>query len=176
MLKQSLTPALLLLASLQLNAPATFPSFTGETTSGTVVSLPEQGAAGFTIVALAYGTKAEPLLEKWYAPMYNRFVAKSGLFAGTYHVDLYLVPIFLGLDRAAYGPTMAKLRKEVDPEIAKRVLFVKDDARDLIGKLGLRDKDVPHFFVLDKDGHILERVSGAYSTDRLETLEAPMLN
>lgn len=176
MLKQSLALAMLLHAAPQIKAQLVFPAFTGETTLGTSVNLPHQVPEGFTIVALAYGKKAEPLLEKWYAPIYNRFVAKSGLFAGTYQVELYLVPIFLGLDRAAYGPTMAKLRKDVDPEIAKRVLFVKDDARDLVGKLGLRDKDVPYFFVLDKDGRILERVSGAYTTDRLEALEAPMLN
>lgn len=159
-----------------LCAQAVFPEMEGETTDGTTVSLPLHSAEGYTIVALAYGKKAEPLLETWYGPAYSRLIAKNGLFASTYHAELFLVPIFVGLNRSAYGTSMNRLRKAVDPEIARRVLFVKDDVKDLINILGMTNKDIPYFFVLDKDGRILEHVSGPYSVDRLDALEAPMLN
>ena len=131
-------PTLVLLlhaALIPAHGQRTFPKLQGETTDGATVTLPAPTADGFTVVAVAYGKKAEPLLEKWYAPAYARFVAKHGLFAGSYHAEFYLVPIFLGLNKSAYAPTMAKLRKEVDPEIARRVLFVKDDARVLVEEL-----------------------------------------
>ncbi len=172
-------PFLLLMgvmASTSMHAQATFPDMVGETTEGTTVTLPDHSKPGYTIVALAYGKKAEPLLERWYGPAYSRFIAKNGLFAATYQAELYLVPIFVGLNRSAYSGSMNKLRKEVDPEIARRVLFVKDDPRDLIKALGMTNKDIPYFFVLDQNGKILRRISGAYSVDQLDELEAPMLN
>lgn len=174
--RHPLSLALSLLCFWGLHAQPAFPALEGETVDGTTVSLPLQGRKGYTIMALAYGKKAEPLLEKWYAPAYARFVDKHGLFAGSYEAELFLVPVFVGLNKSAYGSTMAKLRREVDPDIARRVLFVKDDARGLIDRLGMTDKDVPYFFVLDKEGRILKRLSGAYTVDRLEELEAPMLD
>ena len=137
--------------------------------------LPDASAKGYTIIALAYGKKAEPLLEEWYAPAYARFIVKNGLFAASYDADIYLVPIFTGLNKAAYSGSMNRLRKEADPDIARRVIFFKGDAKELIDALGMTDKDIPYFFVLDGAGHILKRISGAYSVDKLDALEAPML-
>lgn len=164
------------LVSSTVLAQPVFPALTGETTDGSSITLPSNPSGGYTIVALAFGKRAEPLLENWYAPAYARFVAKSGLFAGDYQVDLYLVPLFVGANRAAYGTSMNKLRKQVDPDIAGRVLFVKEDARNIIDQLGLEDPDIPYFFVLDREGRILQRVQGAYTVERLEELEAPLLN
>lgn len=158
-----------------LQAQQVFPDLEGETVDGRTIRLPIKGTGSFTIVAMAYGKKAEPMLEKWYAPAYARFVDKHGLFAGTYDVELFLVPMFVGMNKSAYGSTMNRLRKEVDPDIARRVLFVMDEVHGLIDKLGMNDKNIPYFFVLDKDGNILARVSGAYSVDQLDALEAPML-
>ena len=168
--------AMCVMASTALHAQTTFPEMVGETTDGTTVTLPDHSKPGYTIVALAYGKKAEPMLERWYGPAYSRFIAKHGLFAATYQAELYLIPIFVGLNRSAYGGTMSRLRKEVDSEIARRVLFVKDDPRDLIKALGMTDKDIPYFFVLDQNGKILQRISGAYSVDKLDELESPMLD
>lgn len=152
-----------------------FPPVQGENTAGETVLLPSASAKGYTIIALAFGKKAEPLLEDWYAPAYARFIAKNGLFASSYDTDLYLVPIFTGVNKAAYSGSMNRLRKEADPDIARRVVFFKGDAKELIDALGMTDKDIPYFFVLDSTGHILKRVSGAFSVDKLDSLEAPML-
>lgn len=170
-----LLPAMLVSITL-VQGQEVFPRMVGETTAGNTVALPLAPHEGFTVVALAYGKRAEPLLEEWYAPAFARFVAKSGLFAEDYNAELFLVPLFTGANRAAYGATMNKLRKQVDPDIARRVLFVKEDTREIIDQLGLTDPDIPYFFVLDGEGRILQRVQGAYSVERLEELEAPLLN
>lgn len=164
-----------ILAGVGLRAQSTFPTVSGETTNGTVVTLPQQPGAHHSIVAIAYGKKAQALLEQWYAPAYSRFVAKQGLFAGTYEVDLYLMPLFVGANKAAYHGSMKKLHDEVDPEVAERVIFVKDGANELIDSLKLKDKDIPYFFVIGTNGKILERVQGAFTVDKLERLEEPML-
>jgi hypothetical protein len=61
-----------------------FPDLSGETVEGARIVLPQANASPFTIVGLAYGQKAGPLLEEWYGPAYLRFVAKHGLFAAAY--------------------------------------------------------------------------------------------
>jgi len=159
----------------QLSAQTTFPVIQGETTEGSEVTLPQAAPAGFTVIAIAYGKKAQPILETWYGPAYSRFVNKQGLFADSYHADLFLVPIFVGLNKSAYGTSMKELKRSADPDIARRVVFFKGDAKAVIEALGMKDKDIPYFFVLDKNGRIVAHVSGAFSVDKLDALEAPML-
>ena len=92
---------------------------------------------------MAYGQKSGPLLEDWYGQAYLRFIAKHGLFAADLDVDVYFVPLFVGLNKAGYGPTMKKLHQQGDPDVEHRVLFVKGDADGLREALGLKDKETP---------------------------------
>lgn len=170
-----LLAASLLIGGSQLAAQTTFPEIHGETTEGSDVVLPQASPEGFTVIAVAYGKKAQSVLETWYGPVYSRFINKQGLFANSYHADLFLVPIFVGLNKSAYGSSMKELRRSADPDIARRVVFFKGDAKAVIAALNMKDKNIPYFFVLDKDGHIVARVSGAFSVDKLDALEAPML-
>ena len=165
----------LLLAPAILLAQTGFPSITGETTNGTEITLPVKSNESWTIVAIACGKKAQPMLEEWFAPAYNRFVVKSGLFAASYDAELYLVPIFTGLDKAAYGPSMNALRKNVDADIAERVLFFKGDADAVLEALDIKDKNIPYFFTVDPQGRVVHRESGSFDVDKLDALEEPML-
>lgn len=158
-----------------LFAQAPFPDLTGETADGAKVHLPPAGNKAWTIVAVACGKKAQPLLEEWFEPAYNRFVMKSGLFAGSYDAELYLVPVFTGLDKAAYGSSMNALRKNVDADIASHVLFSKDGSDAFLQALGIKDRDIPYFFTLDPAGRIVHRESGKFDVDKLDALEEPML-
>ena len=165
----------LLAAPIASSAQTPFPALQGETPSGTVKQLPASGNGAWAIYAVACGKKAQPMLEEWFAPAYNRFVMKSGLFAASYTADLYLIPIFTGLDKAAYGPSMAALRKEVDEDIAAHVVFFKGDADQVIQALGIKDRNIPYFFTVDPQGNIVHRESGTFTVDKLDALEEPML-
>lgn len=160
---------------LLLLAQVSFPDITGETADGAKVHLPAVGNSTWTIVAVACGKKAQPLLEEWFEPAYNRFVMKSGLFAGSYDAELYLVPVFTGLDMAAYGPSMKALRKSVDADVAGHVLFFKGDDDAFLQALGIQDRNIPYFFTVDPTGKIVRRESGKFDVDKLDALEEPML-
>lgn len=166
---------LLLFAPAWLWAQAPFPAIAGETTEGKSVQLPAEAQGSWMIVAVACGKKAQPMLEEWFAPAYNRFIVKSGLFAASYTAELYLVPVFTGLDKAAYGSSMAALRKNVDADIASHVLFYKGESDAVLQALGIKDKDVPYFFTVDPQGRIVHRESGKFDVDKLDALEEPML-
>jgi len=158
-----------------VRAQTTFPTLTGETATGATITLPTSGKP-WTVIGLAYGQKAGPLLEEWYEPAYLRFIAKHGLMAGSYEADVYFVPLYTGANKVAYEPSLDRFRKSADPEIVDHVLFVKADLDPLKERLGLQDKDVPYFFVLDKDGHIVHREQGAFTDAKLESIEEVLLD
>jgi hypothetical protein len=167
-----LAPALVALAmSVCAQVPITL---VGENAEGRTIELPKASGGRYCLVAIGASKKAEPLLQAWYEPAYLRFVAKQGLMASEHDVDLWLVPIFTGLNKAAFGPSMKRLKEEADPEVAARVVFVKDDAAALIQALGIKDRDVPYFLLFDPQGKLVHREQGAFSVEKLDALEEAM--
>jgi hypothetical protein len=148
-----------------------FPALNGTTADGLSVPIPLPVPKNYTVVGMAYGRKSQPQLEEWYEPVYLRFVAKHGLFAGQYDVDVRFLPLFVGLDRAAYEPSMKKFRKSAAPEVVDLVVFVKADAEMLQQQLGMTDKDIPYIFILDKQGRIVHRTQGNFTDEKLEAME-----
>lgn len=158
-----------------LSAQTRFPELLGETAKGTTITLPTTGKP-WTVIGLAYSQKASPLLEAWYEPAYLRFIAKHGLMAGSYDADVYFVPLFVGLNKAAYEGSLNKFRKSADPEIVDHVLFSKADIEPLKEALDLKDKDIPYFFVLDAQGRIVHREQGAFTDEKLESIEEVLID
>lgn len=163
------------LLSMALAAQNTFPTLSGETASGKAITLPTKGKP-WTVIGLAYSQKASPLLEEWYEPAYLRFIAKHGLMAGSYEADVYFVPLFVGLNKTAYEPSMNKFRKSADPEIVDHVLFSKAELEPLKAALDLKEKDIPYFFVLDAEGRIVHREKGVFTDEKLESIEEVLLD
>lgn len=158
-----------------LSQAQSFPQLTGETANGEVVVLPSKAAKSWTLIGLAYSQRAEPLLEEWYQPAYLRFIAKHGLMAGSYEADVYFVPLFVGMNKAAYEPSMKKFRKSAEPEIVDHVLFSKDELDPLKAALDLGEKDIPYFFVLNSEGTIVHRTKGDFTEEKLEAIEEVMM-
>ena len=156
-------------------AQATFPMLVGETANGTAITLPMKGSA-WTVIGLAYSQKATPALEDWYEPAYLRFIAKHGLMAGSYEAEVYFVPLFVGWNKAAYEASMSKFRKSADPAIVDHVLFSKAEIEPLRTALGLTEKNIPYFFVLDAEGRIVHREQGAFSDEKLESIEEVLMD
>lgn len=152
-----------------------FPPISGETADGRSVTLPVNAGKAYTVIGLAFSQKASPLLDEWIEPAYLRFVAKHGLFAGAYDCDVYFVPLFVGLDRSAYEPSMRKFRKSASPEVVDLVVFSRTDFATLKDPLGLDDKSLPYVFVLDRAGNIVHRAKGRFSHDALDAIEEVMM-
>jgi len=153
----------------------TFPTLTGELVSGAVVELPGKPKTPLIVIALAYSQKAQAELEAWYEPAFLRFVAKHGLFANAYRTELYFVPLFTGANKAAYEPSMKRFRKSATPETADRVVFVRTGLELVRDALGLHDKDIPYFFVVDAQGRIVHREQGRFTEDKLDAIEQALI-
>lgn len=152
----------------------TFPDMEAETVEDKKVNLPQQVKGKFTLLGLAYSKKSEDELNTWFQPVFEKFIQKNkGLFEDFgYDVNVYFVPMFTGVNAAATGTAKKKALKNIDPNLLPYILFYKGELKPYKDALDFEKKDVPYFFVLDKDGKILYATSGSYSTKKMDEVEA----
>jgi hypothetical protein len=152
-----------------------FPKLTAETVENKNVTIPDDTKGKYTLVGLAYSKKSEEDLNTWFTPVYNKFVRSSedaGLFADfTYDIHVYFVPMFTGVKAAAQGTAKRQALKELDESLYPHMLFYKGELKTYREALDFEKKDVPYFFVLDKEGKIIYATSGAFSDKKLGEIE-----
>src|SRR6185436_4720872 len=175
-MKTQLLIALLVSASSALSAQVIgkmFPAMETETVENKKVSLPVDVKGKYTLLGLAYSKKSEDELNTWFAPVYSKFLQKAeGLMAGMgYDVNVYFIPMFTGVNAAATGTAKKKAIKNVDPQLLPYILFYKGELKTYKEALDFEKKDIPYFFVLDKDGKIVYATSGKFTEDKLDEIE-----
>jgi len=176
-MKKQLLPILfLLLVSQVLSAQVIgkmFPDMEAETVEDKKINLPTETKGKYTLLGLAYSKKSEDELNSWFNPVYNKFIKKAtGLMAGMgYDVNVYFVPMFTGVNAAATGTAKKKAIKNVDPQLLPYILFYKGELKTYKQELDFEKKDIPYFFVLDKEGKIVYATSGKFTEDKLDELE-----
>jgi hypothetical protein len=154
----------------------TFPVIEGETVEDQEISIPEDTDGKYTLVGMAFSKKSDDALKSWFKPVHSRFLQDSGnagLFADfAYDVNVYFVPMFSGIKKAAAGTAKRKTLKKVDKELHPHILFYTGEIRSYRDALGLEERDEPYFFVLDKTGKIVYATSGTYSAEKMEEVES----
>lgn len=152
----------------------TFPGMEAETVEDVKVLLPDDTKGKYTLLGLAYSKKSEDELNSWFEPIFYKFIQKTkGLMAGFgYDVNVYFVPMFTGVNAAATGTAKRKALKKVDPQLLPYILFYKGEIKTYKEELDFEKRDIPYFFVLDKEGKIVFATSGAYSESKMDEVEA----
>jgi len=150
-----------------------FPDMEAETVDDKKVNLPEATKGNYTLLGLAYSKKSEDELNTWFQPVFQKFIQKNtGLFESFgYEVTVYFVPMFTGINAAATGTAKKKAMKNIDPNLLPYILFYKGELKPYKDALDFEKKDVPYFFVLDKDGKIVYATSGSYSQKKMDEIE-----
>ncbi|HET7180150.1 MAG TPA: hypothetical protein VFI14_10500, partial [Chryseosolibacter sp.] len=129
-----------------------------------------------TLVGLAYSKKSEGELNSWFQPVFSKFIQKTnGLFSGfSYDVNVFFIPMFTGVNAAATGTAKRKAAKNIDPQLLPYILFYKGELKTYKQALDFEKRDIPYFFVLDKDGKIVYATSGKYTDEKMEGIEAKL--
>ena len=153
-----------------------FPSLTAQTVDDKEVTLPESTQGKYTLVGLAYSKKSEGELNSWFQPVFSKFIQKTnGLFSGfSYDVNVFFIPMFTGINAAATGTAKRKAAKSIDPQLLPYILFYKGELKTYKQALDFEKKDIPYFFVLDKEGNIVYATSGKYTDEKMEGIEAKL--
>lgn len=144
-----------------------------ETVDNKKINLPLEVAGKYTLLGLAYSKKSEDELNSWFQPVFQKFIQKNtGLFESFgYEVTVYFIPMFTGINAAATGTAKKNALKNIDPNLLPYLLFYKGELKPYKDALDFEKKDVPYFFVLDKDGKIIYATSGNYSQKKMDEVE-----
>lgn len=151
-----------------------FPVMEAETVEDKKVNLPDAVRGKYTLLGLAYSKKSEDELNTWFQPVFQKFIQKNkGVFEGFgYDVNVYFIPMFTGINAAATGTAKKKALKNIDPNLLPYILFYKGELKPYKEALDFEKKDIPYFFVLDKDGKIIFATSGSYNQKKMDEVEA----
>ncbi|MCC6690965.1 MAG: hypothetical protein IT235_05485 [Bacteroidia bacterium] len=147
-----------------------FPELKGITLNDKEYTIPTDCKTQQTIICLAFSKKAEDALHGWLNPMYNQFLAKTGMMDDAYDVTLFFIPMFTG----AYQPTVNMAKKQLmdgtGKEYFDNVICYHGSIKKYKEELNLDEKEFPYIFILDKSGKIIYATKGLYSEKKMEEI------
>ncbi len=153
-----------------------FPEMEAETVEDKTVQLPADIKGRISLIGMAYSKKSEEALTSWMNPVFNTFIKQKlgggGLFASFAHdIDVYFIPMFTGIKAAAKGTAKRKAAKGVDARLLPYVLFYSGSLKPYKEALDFEKRDIPYFFLVDKQGNIVYATSGEYTSKKMAAIE-----
>ncbi|MCX6273748.1 MAG: hypothetical protein NTV09_00900 [Bacteroidetes bacterium] len=149
----------------------TVPPFTGETLENKTITIPSDTKGKYTLLCFASSMKAQEALEGWLDPVYNKFIAKTGLMDDFYDLNVFFIPVFKGSNASMQGTVKKKFNETAQADIKGHVLFCNSDLGEVTTALHLQNDDTPYFFLLDTTGNIVYHTSGAFSEEKFDALD-----
>ncbi len=168
---------LILLVAFSSNAQKgnEFPMLIGQTVNGDVVDLPDGIKGKYSLIGIAYSKKSQEEFESWVNPVYNKFIAKTGMMDDLYDINTYFIALFTGAKKSAMDGVMKRMKAQSDELILPYVIFYKGDIVVYQEKLGLKDKSKAYVFLLDGAGKIVYSTSGNYTKKKMLEIEKLIL-
>lgn len=139
----------------------TFPKIETEKLDGSTVSFPESVSGNFALIGVGMSKKAEEELRTWQTPVYNKFIAKTGLMDDMYNVHIAFMPIFTGASKVAKNKVVKKLQ-ENNESLVYDHLYVYSGSADLFRDLGIDDKKEPYFLLLNANSEVVWMAKGKF--------------
>lgn len=166
---------LFLIFSIHSFAQNSFPDISGITLEDKQVQLPNDTRGKLTLIGLAFSKKSDEDLRTWFQPAYTTFInpPKSSLIpVDNYDANLVFIAMLKGVANAASGKIVNKMKEGIDASLHPYVMVYEGGIGDYKQTLDFGAKDVPYFYVLDAEGHILYSTSGEYSEEKFEEIIA----
>ncbi|MCS7004149.1 MAG: hypothetical protein NZM38_02350 [Cytophagales bacterium] len=150
-----------------------FPEIEGITLKEKKMSIPSSTKGKVTLVGIAYSKKSDELLKEWHNPMYETFInpPKSVLVpTDEYDVHMYFIGMLRGLADVVSDKIIKDMKVKIDSKLHSNVLVYEGSIKEYKELLKLGEKELPYFFVLDKNGKIVYTTSGAYSDAKMDDI------
>jgi hypothetical protein len=147
-----------------------FPAIDAANLNDKSISLPIDTKGKFTLVGVAFSEDAQNDLYTWGAPVYDLFLDENGLNAMVYDVNVHLVLLFTGVNKAAYNKAEKMIKEGTTDTYRENILFYKGEMGDLRDELAMEDRKVPYLYVLDKEGTIIYTTSGRYTRKKMDEI------
>jgi len=147
-----------------------FPSVATETIQGETVNVPQAFEGSFVFIGIGTGKKAEDDLKTWQVPVYNKFVAKTGLMDNMYDVKVCFLPLFTGTMKMAKNQVVQKLQENNEKLVLDNV-YVYSGEREPFVNFGVDDKKQPCFYLLNPKGEVVWEGKGSFKQRHFDQIE-----
>lgn len=147
------------------------PEISGETLNNKKVTLPKDLIGKFSLLCFASSQKAQVNLESWLDPVYQNFIAKTGLMDEFYDLNVYFIPVLTGTNISFATSMKNKFKESTQEDLQSHVLICKEKGREVLETLNMQKSDEPHFFLLNKEGKIIYKTTGAYTEEKFDAID-----
>ena len=149
----------------------TIPTFSGETLENKQVTIPGDTKGKYAFLCFASSMKAQKDLESWMDPVYNKFIAKTGVMDAFFDVQVFFIPVFSGSNASMQETVKKKFGETAQDDVRGNVLFCKGDLTEVTTALHIQNENSPYFFLLDPEGKIIYRTSGTFSEKKFDEID-----
>ena len=145
---------------------AAFPEVSGQTLDGTERTLPGDLTAPWTLLIVTFRDDLDPLADKW-VMMGRRLAAGSDG-----RLDVFELPV-VGKGWKVFRPLIHEAMKAQadDADEQARTMPVHQDRKRFRKRLGVRDDDTVHVFLVARDGRIAWHGEGLLTPETVSELE-----
>jgi hypothetical protein len=147
------------------------PEVKGETVENKSLTFPQDLKGKYSLLCFASSQKAESDLWSWLDPVYQRYIAKTGLMDDMYDVNVFFVPVLTGTNVAFATTIKKKFKEAAQDDMKSHVLFCDKDGKELLKKLDMESNDVPYFILLDPEGKIIYRTNGRFTDEKFDAID-----
>lgn len=143
----------------------------GETIDHQRINIPEDVKGKYTLLFFASSNKAQPALESWMDPVYQKFIAKTGLMDDMYDVNVFFIPLVKSNNQLLAENMKKKFRESAQSDLKPHVIFSETNTEQILSLLKITRTEVPYLFLLDKDAKIIFETNGAYSEEKFDRID-----
>ncbi len=158
--------ALLLLLpvfSIQAQMGKPFPSIEVFDLNEEAISIPEDTKGKFTLIGVAFSEAAQEDLYSWSQPVFSEFMDENNMSSLVYDPNVHLILMFTGANQLAFNKAKEQITEGTDESLKDNVVLYKGKMEDYRKSLKMKDRKLPYFFVLDKNGKVIYTAEGRYS-------------
>lgn len=148
-----------------------FPIIETEKISGEKVLLPQKYEGRYVLMGIGTSKKAEEDLKTWQQPIYNKFIAKTGIMDDMFNVEVCFIPVFTGTAKMAKSKVIKKLKENNEPMVINHV-YIYSGVRETFESIGVDERSEPYFILVDSLGRIVWIEQGHFKQSYFDDIEA----
>lgn len=149
----------------------TIPEINGITAENKQIKIPQELRGKYSLLCFASSQKAQADLESWLNPIYQKFIAKTGLMDDAYDLNLFFIPIVTISNTAFANSMKKKFMENTQADLLPNILFCRGNEEEILQKLNMLKSDIPYFILLDKNAKIIYRTSGRYTEEKFDAID-----
>jgi hypothetical protein len=152
-----------------------FPSVELEDVYGKVIHSKDLFGKGYVLVGIGTSQKAEDELRTWQVPVYNKYIAKTGLMDQMYDMKVWFIPLFTGASQMS-KPNVVKKLRENNEKLVIDNLLIYSGSREPFNTFGVDDKKEPYFLLLNAEGKVKWVGRGAFRQKYIDEIQEIISN